>query len=76
MSLRDTILQSESAKKMIEMVTPIYDESYIGLWMFEIIGRKLDELKASVETYPIQAFPETATWSMRLWAQLRLIAEP
>jgi len=46
MSLRDTILQSESAKKMIEMVTPIYDESYIGLWMFEIIGRKLDELKA------------------------------
>lgn len=56
--LSQRILTSPTAQKIIDYVTPIYGESYVGLWMFQVIGLALDEVVniASVlreETNPI-----------------------
>ena len=36
--LMEQILTSESAKQMIDYVSPIYGKSRIGLWLFQVIG--------------------------------------
>jgi len=64
---RDRIITSPTAERMLSRVSPIYDESYVGLWTFEAIGRGYDELWEIVNTFPDQLFPETATWGLVLW---------
>lgn len=67
MPLKDSIITSKSADKMLGRVSPIYDDSYVGLWMFEAIGREYDKLWEVVDTFPAQLFPETVTWAIELW---------
>lgn len=66
-TLKDIILQSRTGRRMIEWVSPIYDDSYVGLWMFEAIGREYDKLWDIVDTLPDQLFPQTVTWAIELW---------
>ena len=57
---------SESAKRMLGMVTKgYYDKSYVGKWLFQVMGLEEDELKKIIAELPAQIFPETATWSLR-----------
>lgn len=65
--LMNEILQSEEANNIIEMLSPIYGNAYIALWMFEIIGRELDMVKEWVDTYELQIVPETVTWGIGYW---------
>ena len=67
MPLRDSIITSKTAERMLGRVSPIYDNSYVGLWMFEAIGREYDQLWEIVNSFPDQLFPESATWSIELW---------
>lgn len=39
-----SILTSERAQKIIDYVSPIYGNSYVGLWLYQIIGAALDEV--------------------------------
>ena len=51
--LMEQILTSESAKRMIDYVSPIYGKSRIGLWLFQIIGsgiRRCDKRYAKTFT--------------------------
>ena len=64
---RDTIITSPTAERMLGRVSPIYDESYVGLWMFEAIGREYDKLWDVAKTLPDQLFPESVTWGIELW---------
>lgn len=64
---RDTIITSPTAERMLGRVSPIYDESYVGLWMFEAIGREYDKLWEIANTLPEQLFPESVTWGIELW---------
>lgn len=66
-SLRETIITSETASRMLDRVTPIYDDSYVGLWMFQVIGVAYDEVWDLINDLPSQFQPETATWSIELW---------
>ena len=43
--LMEQILTSESAKQMIDYVSPIYGKSRIGLWLFQVIGLEIDDVK-------------------------------
>lgn len=65
--LRDIIITSETADRMLNETTPIYDNSKIGLYMFEAMGREYDSVRAIVEDLPNQLNPETATWLLPLW---------
>lgn len=62
----DDFPKSDAAKEMISYVTPgWYDKSYIGKWLFEVMGIELDAATGYIESLPEQLFPETATWGLR-----------
>lgn len=66
-TLREDIIKSEAAERMLNTVSPIYDNSYVGLWMFEAIGREYDILLSLIESLKTELFPDTATWMLELW---------
>lgn len=56
---------SETAKEMLEMVTKgWYDRSYIGKWLYQVMGVSLDRVKEYYEELPEQFFAESATWGL------------
>ncbi|MDE7354592.1 MAG: YmfQ family protein [Acetatifactor sp.] len=56
---------SESAKKMLSYVSDgFYDESYVGKWIFQVMGVEYDKVLEIVTDLPAQFFPETATWGL------------
>ncbi len=56
---------SESAKKMLSYVSDgFYDESYVGKWIFQVMGIEYDKALEIVTDLPAQFFPETATWGL------------
>lgn len=68
-TLRDKIINSQSADRMLGRVSPIYDNSYVGLWIFEAIGREYDGMWDIVNSLPDQLFPQSVTWAIELWEQ-------
>lgn len=67
--LKDSILTSITARRMVDHVSPIYANSYVGLWIFEAISREYEDAWQLINTLPGQLFPETATWAIGLWEQ-------
>jgi len=65
--LSKRILTNDLSRRMVKMVSPIYQESYIGLWLFEVIGREYEDMRQIVDEYMAQLNPETATWGLELW---------
>lgn len=66
-SFMENILKSAVAQDIVDYVSPIYGESYTGLWMFEIIGLEMDEVKGFVEDLYNQIFIKSATWAIPYW---------
>lgn len=66
-TLREKIITSEAAERMLNRVSPIYDNSVVALYMFEAMGREYDSLQKIVDELPAQTNPETATWLLPLW---------
>lgn len=65
------IIRSPTAEDMIRMVTQgFYDNSYIGLWLFEAIGREYDDMGRWVVELKREIFIQTCTWSIGLWEGL------
>jgi len=56
---------SESALKMLSYVSDgFYDNSYVGKWLYQVMGLEHDSVLEILETLPDQMFPETATWGL------------
>ena len=56
---------SESAKRMLSYVTAdFYEKSYVGKWIYQVMGLEYDKAREIVEELPLQLFPETATWGL------------
>lgn len=56
---------SESAKQMLSYVTDgFYDNSYVGKWIFQVMGTEYDDARAILGDFLNQLFPETATWGL------------
>ena len=56
---------SESALKMLSYVSDgFYDNSYVGKWLYQVMGLEHDSVLEILETLPNQMFPETATWGL------------
>lgn len=60
---------SPSAIRMMSRISPIYDRSYVGKWIFEVMGVEMDGARLRFEELRLQAFPETATWGIIYWEQ-------
>ncbi len=63
----EKILKSPSAQRIIDFVAPVYGESYTALWLYEVIGRVLDDVVNSADSLRGQALPQTATWTLPYW---------
>ena len=65
--MAEKILTSDEAKELYNMVSPIYGESYVALWIFQALGTGLDVAKALAEGLFQELRPETATWFLPEW---------
>ena len=59
----------ESAKRMMSRVSPIYENSYVGKWLFEVMGIEMDQARQIVESLREQCYLERCTWGIRYWEQ-------
>lgn len=65
------IITSQEAATFLRMVTKgFYSDSYIGLWIFEVIGREWDEMREWAEGLKDEIFPQTCTWTIAIWEWL------
>lgn len=56
---------SSSAKKMLSYVSDgFYDTSYVGKWLYQVMGIEYDMAFQIAEELPEQFSPETATWGL------------
>lgn len=56
---------SESANRMLRYVTEgFYEKSYVGKWLYQVMGMEYDSARAVFEELAAQLFPETATWGL------------
>ncbi len=56
---------SESANRMLRYVTEgFYEKSYVGKWLYQVMGMEYDSASEVFEELAAQLFPETATWGL------------
>lgn len=56
---------SESAKRQLSYVTEgFYEKSYVGKWLYQVMGLEYDDARVIFEELKRQFFPETATWGL------------
>ena len=60
---------SESAQRMLSDVSPIYGYSYVGKWLFQVMGMEWDEAAKIIESLKDQCYLERVTWGMRYWEE-------
>lgn len=60
---------SPTALRMMSRISPIYDRSYVGKWIFQVMGLDMDDVRLRFTELQAQAFPETATWGLMYWEQ-------
>lgn len=63
----EQILTSEEGQTILEYLSPIYGQSYAGLWLLQVIGMQLDKANRWSAELALQVTPETATWTIELW---------
>lgn len=65
----DNFPTNATAQRMLSRVSPIYDRSYVMKWLYQVMGVELEEMKYYIKTFPLQRFPETASWGIRYLEQ-------
>lgn len=61
--------ENHVSKRMISRVSPIYERSYVAKWLYEVMGREVDDAETRFSELREQANPETATWGLCYWEQ-------
>ena len=54
----------ETSKRMLARVSPIYERSYVGKWLYQVMGLEMEDARRLFDELRQQAFPETATWHL------------
>lgn len=62
-----SILTDKTAQRMIDFVSPIYGNSYVGLWLFQAIGAAMGKVYDIVDVLREEANPTTATLLLDQW---------
>ncbi|MGN0999703.1 MAG: putative phage tail protein [Faecousia sp.] len=65
--LMKSILTSQSAQRIIDWVSPIYGNSYVGLWLFEAIGVVMDDVYDIAIQLLFETSPCTADLLLDYW---------
>lgn len=69
--MMEKILKSPEAQKIIDFVSPVYGEAYVGLFLFNAIGTVLDDLDVFPERLKDQLLLQTVTdeWALKYWEE-------
>ena len=67
--------RSPTSKRMIHRVSPIYDNSYVGKYLYEALGKEFDGVKEIFHTLREQRFSDTVTWGIR-YLEYKFSIEP
>lgn len=67
--MMNQILTSPSAQKMIDYVSPVYGNSYVGLWIFQAMGTIIDPAVDYATALRKEANPITSVLLLDLWEQ-------
>lgn len=65
--LMEAILTNKKAQEIIDYVSPIYGEAYVGLWLFQVIGAALDEVCDIAAALRYDSIPSTTDLLLPLW---------
>ena len=65
--LMQRILQSPAAWDVLSELAPIYGEARVALWLFQVTGAELDNMRQWTQETMEQVLPHTATWSLDYW---------
>lgn len=65
--LMQQILTNEKAQEIIDYVSQVYGQSYVGLWIYQAIGTVLDEMYQSAEQMMQETSPATADLLLKAW---------
>ena len=65
--LMRSILTSKTAQKIIDYVSPIYGDSYVGLWIFQAIGAVLDDVCTVAEQLCYETNASTTELLINYW---------
>lgn len=68
--MNEDILTSRSGRRMYQTISPIYKDSEIMHWFYQVAGIELDDLKVYAEQINEQGFIRTATWGLELIERL------
>lgn len=67
----DNFPTSPAAQRMLGYVTSgWYDKSYVGKWIYQVIGLEIDRINVPVEELSMQAYVDSATWGLKYWESL------
>lgn len=61
------ILTDETAQEIIDYVSPVYGNSYVGLWIFQAIGTLLGQVKGICTELMNETTPATSTLLLDYW---------
>lgn len=67
--LTRTILTDETAQEIIDWVSRLYGDSYVGLWIYQVMGTVLGEARAMAEQLRQEVQPSTAEYLLDLWEE-------
>lgn len=60
----------ETAIRMLGTISKgFYDRSYVGKWIFQVMGMEMEDTTRLFEELRQQAFVDTATWGLDYWEQ-------
>lgn len=65
--LMQHILTNEMSQRIIDFVSPIYGNSYVGLWIFQAIGVVLGDIYTIAEQLRYETNPATAELLLDYW---------
>ena len=66
----DNFPTSEMAKDMLSMVSPIYNEAYVGKWIYQIMGLAMQMASDTIKGTLEEGFPQTATYTLPWWEDM------
>lgn len=66
-ALSTAILTDETAQRIIDYVSQIYGRSYVGLWLFEVIGEALTSVRGVADELRTETNPITANLLLDYW---------
>ena len=65
--LMQAILTDKTAQQIIDYVSPIYGNSYVGLWIFQAIGTVMGQVYDLAEGLKAESNPMTSTLLLDYW---------